>query len=59
MSLLKSKLFAPILIVPKVLLAAHYASLDGIRGIAILMVALSHFGINVILRPFNLTHIAY
>lgn len=54
MSLLKSKLFAPILIVPKVLRAAHYASLDGIRGIAILMVVLSHFGINVILRPFNL-----
>ncbi len=54
MKFLKNKFFSSILIVQKALEGNHYASLDGLRGIAILLVILSHFGINVILRPFNL-----
>jgi peptidoglycan/LPS O-acetylase OafA/YrhL len=50
----KLKLFEDITEVPALLQCSHYPSLDGLRGIAVLIVVLAHFGINHILRPYHL-----
>jgi peptidoglycan/LPS O-acetylase OafA/YrhL len=51
---IKSKLSANIIAVPEMLQAPYYPAIDGLRGIAILMVVLTHFGFNYILRATQL-----
>lgn len=50
----KIKLFAEITIVPAFLRDSHYRSLDGLRGLSIIIVVLSHFGTNQFLKPYNI-----
>jgi peptidoglycan/LPS O-acetylase OafA/YrhL len=47
-------LFADITTIPKFLESPHYSSLDGLRGLSILMVIFAHFGINRFLKPYRL-----
>lgn len=42
---------------PAILQQSYYPSLDGFRGLAVLIVLASHFGINRLLRPFHLLFI--
>lgn len=51
--ILKIKLFTEITTVPEFLKGSYYRSLDGLRGLSIIIVILSHFGINHFLKPFN------
>ena len=51
---LKGRLFAEITTVPVALQDSYYPFLDGLRGVAILMVILYHFGANHYLRPLNI-----
>lgn len=51
---LKHKLFAEIEAVPAILQGSYYPSLDGLRGVAILMVISAHFGLNHFLKPYRL-----
>lgn len=48
------KLFADITAVPEFLQGSYYRSLDGLRGLSILIVLLAHFGVNHFLRPYSL-----
>lgn len=50
----KVKLFAEITAVPEFLQGLYYRSLDGLRGLSILIVILAHFGINHFLKPYSL-----
>jgi peptidoglycan/LPS O-acetylase OafA/YrhL len=50
----KNKLFAEITTIPPILQGSYYLALNGLRGIAILMVLLAHFGVNHFLYPFHL-----
>lgn len=50
---LKNKLFAEIVTVPAIVQDSYYLSLDGLRGVAILIVILYHLGLNHFLRPFH------
>lgn len=45
---------APFTGIPYVLQASYYPALDGVRGVAILVVLLAHTGINHYLRPLHL-----
>ncbi|WP_214071306.1 acyltransferase [Mucilaginibacter sp. dw_454] len=51
----RNKLLAPITTVPAALQNAHFASLDGLRGIAVLIVVFAHLGGNHLLKPFHLS----
>lgn len=48
------KLFEEITIVPEIFQGSYYRPLDGLRGVSILIVLLSHFGINHFLKPYHL-----
>lgn len=50
----KTKLFAEITTVPEFLQGSYYGTLDGLRGLSILLVLSAHFGINHYLRPYRL-----
>jgi peptidoglycan/LPS O-acetylase OafA/YrhL len=50
----RPKLFAEITAVPATLQGSHFVSLDGLRGISILMVIFHHYGLNHYLRPYGL-----
>ena len=55
MKRLLKKIKSPVLTIPEPLAANHYPFLDGLRGLAILMVLLPHFGINKYLyHPFGM-----
>lgn len=47
-------MFTEITNVPQSLQNSYYRSLDGLRGLSILMVILPHFGINRFLKPYHL-----
>jgi peptidoglycan/LPS O-acetylase OafA/YrhL len=49
----KAKLSAEITTVPAVLQSAYYPVLNGLRGISILMVILTHFGLNKYTFPYH------
>ena len=51
---IKNRLFADITAIPGCLQSPYYRPLDGVRGIAIILVLLSHIGINHYLKPLNL-----
>jgi len=51
---IKNKLTASLPDTPYVLQASYYPALDGVRGVAILVVLLVHIGINHYLRPLHL-----
>ena len=51
---LKVRLFAEITTVPEFLQGSYYRSLDGLRGLAILIALLAHFGVNHFLRSYSL-----
>lgn len=48
------KLSREIPAVPEFLKSSYYSSLDGLRGISILIVLFAHFGVNHFLRPYQL-----
>lgn len=48
------RLFAEITTVPEFLQGSYYSTLDGLRGVSILLVLSAHFGINHYLRPYRL-----
>jgi peptidoglycan/LPS O-acetylase OafA/YrhL len=50
----KTKFYADIDEVPIELASTRYRSIDGLRGVAILMVTLAHIGVNHFIRPFHL-----
>jgi peptidoglycan/LPS O-acetylase OafA/YrhL len=50
---IKNTLLSEVTTVPPVLQGVHFKSLDGIRGIAILIVILAHFGINQVFKPYH------
>ena len=52
---LRNQLLAEITTVPAIVQDSYYTSLDGLRGIAILVVILAHFGVNRILRPLHIS----
>jgi peptidoglycan/LPS O-acetylase OafA/YrhL len=55
LSTLKSKLFAEITAVPVVLQNSYYPALNGLRGVSILMVILTHFGLNDYTFPYHIS----
>ncbi|RYE12396.1 MAG: acyltransferase, partial [Sphingobacteriaceae bacterium] len=51
---LRIRLLAEVTTVPEFLQGSYYSTLDGLRGVAILLVLSAHFGINHYLRPYRL-----
>lgn len=51
---IRNKLSADITAIPEILQGSYYRSVDGLRGVSILMVILGHFGFNY---AFRATHI--
>ncbi|MCR8561852.1 acyltransferase [Mucilaginibacter sp. BJC16-A38] len=50
----KEKLFAEITTIPEIVRGSYFPALDGLRGVAVMMVILYHFGANRFLRPFHI-----
>ncbi|RWY55499.1 acyltransferase family protein [Mucilaginibacter gilvus] len=50
-----AKLFADITTIPKSLQQSHFPELDGLRGLAILLLLMVHFGFNYYLRHYGVS----
>jgi peptidoglycan/LPS O-acetylase OafA/YrhL len=51
---IKRKLYSEVLTVPDILNKSNYRPLDGLRGVAILLVVFYHFGVNHLTQPYHI-----